>query len=77
MSHLYGHSWKGAAGARDVLAEVLPLTPGGEYVLLLDLESWTHLEGWFGDAGHLEVWIRRSDLAARDFGRAWCLMRLG
>ncbi|EMY34930.1 hypothetical protein D477_006979 [Arthrobacter crystallopoietes BAB-32] len=77
VSHLYGHSWKGISEAVDVLNAVLPLDAGDGHVLLLDLESWTHLEGWFGDAGHLEVWMRRSDLAGRDFGKAWCLVRMG
>jgi len=31
--------------------------------------------GWFGDAGSLEVWMRQSDLNARVFGKAWCLIR--
>ena len=75
LSHVYGHSWKGATGARTVLAVTLPVTGDDEHVLVLDLASWPHLDGWFGDAGHLEVWMRRSDLAKRDFARAWCLIR--
>lgn len=77
LSHAYGHSWKGTTEIGDILNLLLPLLPDDDHVLLLDLESWTHLEGWFGDAGHLEVWMRRSDLATRDFGKAWCLIRLG
>lgn len=76
LSHVYGHSWKGISEVRDILDGHLPLAAGDEHVLLLDLESWTHLEGWFGDAGHLEVWMRRSDLAARAFNKAWCLIRM-
>ncbi|MCO1339164.1 hypothetical protein BJH93_09710 [Kocuria polaris] len=75
LSHAYGHSWQGRNGAEVTLDEVLPLTANDEHVLILDLESWTHLEGWFGDAWHLEVWMRRSDLAARSFDHAWCLIR--
>ncbi len=77
LSHLYGHSWKGTDELNDTLARVLPLASADEHVLILDLESWTHLEGWFGDAGHLEVWMRRSDLATRNFDAAWCFIRLG
>jgi hypothetical protein len=49
--------------------------PGDEHRLVLDLESWTALEGWFGDAGSLEVWMRGSDLESRRFDHAWCLIR--
>lgn len=77
VSHLYGHSWKGTEGIQQKLNRFLPLVPGDDHLLLVDLETWTHLDGWFGDAGHLEVWIRRSDLAARDFDKAWCFIRLG
>ncbi|EMY35640.1 hypothetical protein D477_003058 [Arthrobacter crystallopoietes BAB-32] len=77
LSHVYGHGWKGITEISGILNDVLPLQEGDEHVLLLDLEGWTHLEGWFGDAGHLEVWMRRSDLAARAFDKAWCLIRMG
>lgn len=77
LSHVYGHSWKGISELSDALGQVLPLNAEDEHVLISDLESWTHLEGWFGDAGHLEVWMRRSDLAARSFDKAWCFVRLG
>lgn len=76
VSHIYGHSQHGEVNARDLLNTVLPLTePGDEHRLVVDLESWTALEGWFGDAGSLEVWMRESDLQARNFIRAWCLIR--
>ena len=76
VSHVYGHSQHGEINARALLAEVLPLnTPGDEHRLVLDLESWTALEGWFGDAGSLEVWMRTTDLEARRFDQAWCLIR--
>ncbi|WP_247827615.1 DUF1963 domain-containing protein [Arthrobacter antioxidans] len=76
FSHAYGHSHHGRiAAVEDILPGVLPLEPGDEYRLILDLESWTALAGWFGDAGNLEIWIRESDLQARAFERAWCLIR--
>lgn len=76
FSHAYGHGHHGwIAAAVEVLPNVLPLEPGDEYRLVLDIESWTALEGWFGDAGNLEVWMRESDLRERAFDRAWCLIR--
>jgi len=76
VSHVYGHSQHGEINARALLDEVLPLTqPGDEHRLLLDLESWTTLESWFGDAGSLEVWMRQTDLQTRDCTKAWCLIR--
>jgi hypothetical protein len=41
----------------------------------LDIESWTFLEGWFGDAGNLEVWMQQSDLDTQNFAAAGCLIR--
>lgn len=76
VSHVYGHSQHGEINAREILRKVLPLTgPGDGHRLILDLESWTTLEGWFGDAGSLEVWMRGSDLATGRFENAWCLIR--
>lgn len=76
VSHVYGHSQHGEVNARELLGKLVPLTrPGDEHRLILDLESWTSLAGWFGDAGSLEVWIRASDLSARRFDNAWCLIR--
>ncbi|STX05719.1 DUF1963 domain-containing protein [Kocuria rosea] len=76
VSHVYGHSQHGEIQARALLAKVLPLSvPGDEHRLVLELESWTALEGWFGDAGSLEVWMRGSDLVSHRFDHAWCLIR--
>lgn len=76
VTHVYGHSQHGAGAIAEVLARVLPLSePGDRHRLLLDVESWTHLAGWFGDAAPLEVWMRATDLDARLFDRAWCIMR--
>ncbi|MEX5303302.1 DUF1963 domain-containing protein [Kocuria sabuli] len=76
VSHVYGHSQHGEIHARALLDKVLPLSvPGNEHRLVLDLESWTALAGWFGDAGSLEVWMRGSDLESRRFNHSWCLIR--
>lgn len=76
VTHAYGHSRTGRGAVREVLNEVLPLRePADAHRLLFDIESWTHLSGWFGDAAPLEVWMRQSDLAARRFDEAWCLTR--
>ncbi len=76
FTHVYGWSSTGEAMPRDeILGEALPLEGEDRHVLLVDIESWTALNGWFGDAGHLEVWMRASDLAARRFEHAWCVIR--
>ncbi|MCT1829491.1 YwqG family protein [Brevibacterium luteolum] len=76
VSRLYGHSDPGREYAHEVLREARPLTSDADsYMLLLSVESWTHFEGWFGDAGTLEVWIRASDLAAGRFEQAWNMIR--
>jgi hypothetical protein len=49
--------------------------PGDEHRLILDLGSWTTLEGWFGDAGSLEFRVRGSDLESYRPDQAWCLVR--
>lgn len=76
ISHLYGHSDSGTEYAHDILHEVRPLHDDSDsYVLVLSVESWTHFEGWFGDAGNFEVWMRTSDLTERRFDQAWCMIR--
>lgn len=76
VTHVYGHSTNGSRPALRVLVEALPLEERGDsHRLVLDIESWTHLAGWFGDAAPLEVWMRDSDLRARRFDRAWCILR--
>ncbi|MFP5369311.1 MAG: DUF1963 domain-containing protein [Actinomycetes bacterium] len=46
-----------------------------EWLLLADLAGVGSLDSWFGDEGHLEVWVRRADVRARAFDRAWMLVR--
>lgn len=74
-SHLYGHSDSGDTYAHEILTAVRPLEPGDTYVLILSVESWTHFDGWFADAGNFEVWMRASDLKAQRFNMAWCMIR--
>ena len=62
--------------AAESLEPFLPLSePGDEWVFLLDVPGTGPLEGWFGDDGHLEVWIRSSDLAAGAYERCWVTLR--
>ncbi|MFP7761622.1 DUF1963 domain-containing protein [Marisediminicola sp. LYQ85] len=77
VTHLFGHSQSGVDGdVSAVLSAALPLTAAGdEHRLIVDIESWTTLDAWFGDAKPLEVWMRQSDLEARAFDQAWCLIR--
>ncbi|WP_408648222.1 DUF1963 domain-containing protein [Varibaculum timonense] len=58
-----------------MLNAVLPISDSDTHVLLATVESWTTLNGWFSDAGNLEVWIRQSDLKKLDFSHVWCLIR--
>jgi len=73
--HVSGHPDRNQALAVEVLEQVLPLNADDQYRLILDIESWTFLEGWFGNVGNLEVWMRQSDLDAQRFSEAWCLIR--
>lgn len=76
FTHVYGHSSSGSAVPLDeVLPEALPLEGEDRHRLVLEIESWTTLNGWFGDASSLEVWMRASDLAQRRFDHAWCMIR--
>lgn len=75
VTHAYGHAQHASSTAQEVLSVVLPLAEGGRHRLLLDIESYTHLSGWFGDLGNLQVWIRQSDLEGCNFDAAWCMIR--
>ena len=62
----------------EVLLKALPLSSAkDEYFLLFDVAGVRHLDGWFGDCGHLQVWIRSSDLKKRNFDDVWCIIRTG
>lgn len=75
-TRLHGHSIAGTDTAEELLEQHLPLEDDEDhYHLLLDIESWTALAGWFHDAGRLEVWMRWSDAVAHRFDRAWCIVR--
>lgn len=74
-TRLHGHSIAGTGTAKELLTEHLPLSADDHHHLLLDIESWTALAGWFHDAGRLEVWMRWSDAVAHRFDRAWCIVR--
>lgn len=50
------------------LHRVLPLhDPADEHLLLVDLAGNRNREGAFGEMGHLQIWIRRSDLIEAAF----------
>lgn len=45
-----------------------------DWMLLMQIDSMDN--GWvWGDGGMLYVWIRRADLAARDFDKSWCILQ--
>lgn len=60
---------------KEYLPSAYPKDPDDEYVLLAQFESWTTLDGWFGDAAPLEYWIKRSDLHLGDYHKVWALIR--
>lgn len=58
------------------LATLLPLTDASdEHVLLFEINPRTFpTPGWFHERP-VQVWIRRTDLDARNFDHVWCLIR--
>ena len=67
-----------SAGTPAAYAAGAHLAPGGlDWELLLQLDS--HEQdgpGWmWGDAGRLYFWLRRQDLAARQFDRGWVVLQ--
>jgi len=78
-SRLLGIQWfdvDDSDETREVLARDLPLGAlNDRHVLLLDVSSDTVLGGIFGDDGRLEIWIRASDLASRDFSHVVSFIR--
>lgn len=48
-----------------------------DWVLLLQLDTDDEVQWMWGDMGILYFWIRRQDLEARAFERAWCVLQCG
>lgn len=60
----------------DALREALPLGADDEYVMLADINPAQFTDAdWFHGQRHLQVWIRSSDLARRNFDDCWCFIR--
>jgi hypothetical protein len=58
------------------LHTVLPLAGSDDrHRLLIDIPGVGPLDGWIGDEGHLQFWIRQSDLSRHRFGQAWAFLR--
>lgn len=74
-SQVLGHGWAPAGEALEWLERLDDRTDAGGWVLLLDVAGVGPLDSWFGDEGHLEIWIRRGDLGAHRFDAAWALLR--
>lgn len=78
-SRMLGSQWfdfDASAETRNVLEEDLPLrSPRDRHILLFDVSGDTPCDGVFGDDARLEIWIRESDLAARDFGQVVSFIR--
>lgn len=51
----------------------------GEWVLLFQMGTITKgdYELMFGDCGHIYFWIRKADLAARNFDNVWLILQCG
>ena len=73
-SQMFGHPWSCEREAQERLAAAAP-PPVDEWVLLADLAGVAALDGWFGDEGHLEVWLRAADVTDCALDRAWVLLR--
>ncbi|WP_328474811.1 YwqG family protein [Actinoplanes sp. NBC_00393] len=73
---LFAHGAEERLIAYQRLADVLSLADRDDnYVLLADIPGVGPLDGWVGDMGHIEYWIRDSDLTKQDFAQAWALLR--
>ncbi|MQW75371.1 DUF1963 domain-containing protein [Nocardioides sp. dk4132] len=62
---------------REHLEQALPLAPGDSHVLLLELnpDQLGAPSDWFHGVRPVQVWIRASDLARRDFHEVWAQIR--
>ncbi|MCB0643696.1 MAG: DUF1963 domain-containing protein [Phaeodactylibacter sp.] len=47
----------------------------GDWILLLQLDSYPELNMYWCDAGRLYFWIRLPDLKARRFDQVWCILQ--
>ena len=74
-SHLFGHGWHSVREAREALGAAVQGDDLDDWLLVADLAGVGPLDQWFGDEGHLEVWVRPADVRARAFDRAWMLLR--
>jgi hypothetical protein len=55
---------------------VQELSPGAaDWLLLWQIDTDDTMDWAWGDAGRLYYWIRRRDLAARDFTRPWVVLQ--
>jgi uncharacterized protein YwqG len=46
-----------------------------EWILLLEIDSDDEVEMMWGDCGSLYFWIRKSDLAAKNFDNVWMILQ--
>jgi hypothetical protein len=74
VSLLLGHGWESEVEARRILSDVTDVDGDG-WTLLVDLVGVGALDTWFGDEGHLQMWVPTADLAEHRFDRAWALLR--
>ncbi|MDI6100202.1 DUF1963 domain-containing protein [Actinoplanes sp. NEAU-A12] len=66
----------GIATEPEPLRTLLPCKDHDDgYRLLIDVPGVGPLDGWIGDEGHLQFWIRESDLRRHRFGRVWAFIR--
>jgi len=65
-----------AGGHPDQIQDGQPPGKRGEdWVLLMQIDSDDRISMTWGDSGMLYVWIRRDDLRARQFDRAWVVLQ--
>lgn len=77
VSRLGGYGYNEYNSDYDgMLPQVLPLSGGDEHVMLADINPAQFTDAdWFHGQRHLQVWIRASDLARRNFDDCWCFIR--
>ncbi|WP_166392188.1 DUF1963 domain-containing protein [Nocardioides ochotonae] len=62
---------------QKILDAQLPLSVGDEHVMFADINPGQFTdEDWFHGQRHLQIWMRRSDLAERRFDDCWAFIRL-